>query len=165
MIKNIYLKKAPKVIFVNGFLFLVAIVTLVPIVMMWMAALRPASETMVNPLAIPSALTLDNLKDAWIVGHMGRFFVNSVIVIIPRVGGVLFLACLAGYAFAKLDFPLKKPLLYLLLFGLTIPLQALIIPVYYQMMSMKLINTYAALFLPAYGFSMPFGIFLMKTFF
>lgn len=152
-------------IVLNSVLLLVAALALVPLVMMWLAALRPAAESLVNPIGLPSRLDFGNLVEAWRVGRMGLYFKNSLLVIIPRVGGVLVLASLAGFAFAKLPFPCKTPLLVLFLFGMTLPIQALIIPLFYQMKNLGLINTYASLFLPAYGFSMPFGIFLMRSFF
>ncbi len=141
------------------------VISLLPIFIMWFSAFRPENEITVNPFSLPSKFTFENIINAWVNGKMGKYFINSVIVVIPRVLGVVLLSSTAGYGFAKLKFFGNKVLFYYILFGLMIPLQAIMIPIYYNLQKMGLINSYAGLFLPVYGLSMPFCVFFMRSFF
>jgi raffinose/stachyose/melibiose transport system permease protein len=141
------------------------IISVLPIFWFIMAALKPTSELNVNPFAWPETFTLDNIVSAWTVGKMSVYFWNSVFVAVPRVLIIIALATLAGYAFAKLKFPGRDGLFYFFLFGMMIPIQAMIIPLYYTMQSLNLINTYWALIIPSFGLAMPFAVFMMRAFF
>ncbi len=146
-------------------LIIFAFISIIPIFWMVLAALKPPAEIASNPFGWPTKLTFENLAQAWTVGKMGQYFLNSVIVAVPRVFGVLILSTLAGYAFAKLKFPGRNKLFLFMLFGLMVPIQAMIIPLYMDMQGLGLINTYWAMILPYYGLSMPFAIFMMRAFF
>lgn len=141
------------------------LISIMPIIWIILAGLKPTGELNVSPFAFPTKFTFDNFREAWTVGKMGQYFVNSVIVVIPRVLVILILASLAGYGFGKLKFPGKNILFYFFLFGMMIPIQAMIIPLYYNMQSLGLINSYWALILPNFGLAMPFAIFMMRAFF
>ncbi len=79
----------------------------------------------------------------------------------PVVASALFLSILSGYAFAVLPMPGRGLLLSLLLVGMIVPLEGLIIPMYYNLRSFDLLNTYWALILPQIALSLPFGTYLM----
>ncbi len=141
------------------------LVSVMPIVWIVLAALKDTGELNKNPFAFPRSITFENVTEAWTVGKMRQYFVNSVIVAVPRVLVILILSSLAGYAFGKLKFPGKNALFYFFLFGMMIPIQAMIIPLYYNMQNLNLINTYWAMILPSFGLSMPFAIFMMRAFY
>lgn len=91
--------------------------------------------------------------------------INSVLVAVPRVAGVLILSSLAGYAFGKLKFWGRDKIFSFMLFGMMIPVQAMVIPLYYNLQNLGLINTRWAMVIPYFGLSMPFAIFMMRAFF
>lgn len=141
------------------------LISVLPIYWIWQAALVPASSLNLDPFAFPRQVTMVNLVKAWTVGHMNVYMLNSILVAIPRVFTVLFLATLAGFSFGKLSFPGRDKVFSFMLFGLMIPVQAMIIPIYYNIQRMGLINTRAAMIIPYFGLSMPFAIFMMRAFF
>jgi ABC-type glycerol-3-phosphate transport system permease component len=161
------LKKAMniKALMIYTILTIFLIISVMPIVWFVLAGLKETSELNENPFSLPKAITFQNIIDAWTIGKMGDYFMNSVIVAVPRVFFVIVLSALAGYAFAKLKFPGREPLFYLLLFGMMVPLQAMIIPLYYTMQNLNLINSYWSMILPHFGMAMPFAIFLMRAFY
>lgn len=108
-------------------------------------------------------LTFDNYKNVFAEIPMGLYFFNSLVVAtITTIGQVIFSA-LAGYAFARLDFKYKNALFLLILITMLIPPQVNIIPLFFLMRELHLIDTYQALILPAlFG---GFGIFLMRQYF
>ena len=108
-------------------------------------------------------MTLDNYKNVFSEIPMSVYFFNSLVVAtIATVGQVIF-AALAGYAFARLNFKHRNTLFLLFLITMLIPPQVNIIPLFFLMREMHLIDTYQALILPAlFG---GFGIFLMRQYF
>jgi raffinose/stachyose/melibiose transport system permease protein len=156
-----YVKKS--IIYIILAIFL--LISVMPLVWIFLAALKPANELNANLFAFPKHITFSNFTEAWTVGKMGQYFVNSVIVAVPRVFFILILASLAGFGFGKLKFPGRNLLFFFFLFGMMVPIQAMIIPLYYTMQRLNLINTYWALILPNFGLAMPFAIFMMRTFF
>lgn len=108
-------------------------------------------------------LTLENYKNVFTQIPLSRYFLNSLIVAsITTVGQVIF-AALAGYAFARLKFKFKNALFLIILITMLVPPQVNIIPLFFLMREMHLINSYSALILP--GLFGGFGIFLMRQYF
>ncbi len=136
-----------------------------PILVMWFTALRPMQEAISSPFGLPSSLYLDNIANAWTRGRFGDYFVNSVIITVPSVIGVVALSALAGYGIARFRFRGRMMIFYLILLGLTVPFQSVMIPLYYQLLGMGLLGTYLAVILPSIAFGLPFGVFLMQSFF
>jgi ABC-type glycerol-3-phosphate transport system permease component len=146
-------------------LSIVAILALAPLVLMWSSAFKTQLEIALNPVALPTSLNLSNLVEAWTNGHYSTYSLNSVIVTIPTVAGVVTLSCLAGYGFARLKFPAKKFFFYLFLIGLMVPFQSFMVPLYFDLQRYGLLDTYWAMILPGIGLGMPFGIYMMQAFF
>lgn len=69
---------------------------------------------------------------------------------------------MAGYAFAKMQFPLKNVLFVIIISTLMIPFSTILIPLYFTVRGLGLLNTYWALILPA--LANPIGIFMMRSF-
>lgn len=107
--------------------------------------------------------TLQNYLDIFRSSSVFHWLMNSLIVSGCMTLGVLTLSSLAGYAFARLDFPMKKTLFVIVLMGLAVPEQAVIIARHQLFSEFHLHNTYLGLILP--GLSAPFGVFLMTQFF
>jgi ABC-type glycerol-3-phosphate transport system permease component len=142
-----------------------AVLSFYPILVMWFTALRPKNEVMRNPFGLPTSLYLDNLTEAWTRGRFGNYFLNSVIITVPSVVGVVVLSALAGYGIARFRFRGRTTVFYLILLGLTVPFQSVMIPLYYQLLAMGLLGSYLAVILPLIAFGLPFGVFLMQSFF
>jgi len=146
-------------------LIILLIFCLLPFIWIWLAALKGPRELFGNIFGLPHTLHWENFARAWAIGHFGNYVGNSFVITIPSVIGVCGLSTLAGYAFAKLDFIGRDLVFYLFLAGLMIPFQAIMIPLYYQLLSLHLLGTYWAAILPMIGSGLPFGIFLMRAFF
>ena len=88
---------------------------------------------------------------------------NSAIVAAGQTVLTLLVASLAGYGFARTDFPGRKPLFVLVLAALAVPEQAIIVPLHTMFAEFDLHNTYIALIAPRLAF--PFGVLLMTQYF
>ncbi len=142
------------------FIFAVA-----PLLLTWFTAFKTDQQQLVSPYGLPLPPTLDNLGEAWTVGRFSIYFKNSLIISIADVIGMVVISSLAGYAFARLRFPGQKLLLYGLLVGLTIPVAAIIIPLYLTMRDFHLLNTYSSVIIADIALAAPIIVFIMRAFF
>lgn len=110
-----------------------------------------------------SGITFENYRNVFQQIPLSRYFFNSLLVAtITTIGQVIFSA-LAGYAFARLKFPFRNLIFLIVLITMLVPPQVNIIPLFFLMREMHLIDTYQALILP--GMFGGFGIFLMRQYF
>jgi ABC-type glycerol-3-phosphate transport system permease component len=91
-----------------------------------------------------------------------RWIFNTLLVATSVTALKLFFDTLAGYAFAKMQFPGKEILFVFVIATLMIPFSAILIPLYFMVRGMDMLNTYWALILPP--LANPIGIFLMRSF-
>ena len=112
---------------------------------------------------IPDPATLQNYQRLWTEIPFGRWFLNSLIVVTFVTISNLFLASLAGYAFARMEFPGRNIVFYLFLSTMMIPGHVTLAPKFMLLNELGLINTYTGLIAP--GIVQVFGIFLMKQYF
>ncbi|OZB90367.1 carbohydrate ABC transporter permease [Paenibacillus sp. XY044] len=91
-----------------------------------------------------------------------RALLNSLFVSSMVTVSVVFFCTLAGYAFAKYDFPLKNALFYFVIATLFVPTQLSVLPTYIIMAKLHWIDTYKALIVPAMVNA--FGIFWMRQY-
>lgn len=146
-------------------LILFVFISILPIYWMWQSAIRPIDPLVNDPFSFPKGFTLKYLIEAWTTGRMGSYMKNSIFVAIPRVFFVLLLSSLAGYSFGKLKWKGRNLVFMFILVGMMIPINAMIIPIYYNIQRMGMINTLWSMILPSFGLSMPFACFLMRSFF
>lgn len=144
-----------------GVLVIGALLALYPFASIILLAFTPEGER--NPAGVPSSITFDNFVEAWTRGAFGQALWSSLVVAIAVVIGALLVSILAGYAFARMLFPLKRLLLGLLLIGLIMPYEGIIVPLYYLLDGMGLLNTYWALILPQIATSVSLGLLWMRT--
>ncbi|MFV0449604.1 MAG: carbohydrate ABC transporter permease [Vibrio sp.] len=133
---------------------------------LWMVglSLKDNQELMLGTDAVfRFPYTMQNYLDIFRNSSVFHWLMNSLIVSGCMTLGVLTLSSLAGYAFARLEFPMKKTLFVIVLMGLAVPEQAVIIARHQLFSEFHLHNTYLGLILP--GLSAPFGVFLMTQFF
>jgi ABC-type glycerol-3-phosphate transport system permease component len=141
-----------------------------PLYWMFSTSFKPSADVFASPPKwIPSPWTLGNYRDVFTLLPFDRFFVNSVIVSFSIVGLNILFDTMAAYAFAKLRFPGRDVIFFLLLITLMIPFQVNLIPLYRLMVFFHRINphlgidSYSALIMPS--MIQVFGIFLMRQFF
>ena len=148
---------------VNAALWFAAALTLFPLFWMLSVSLMPtgASSTYPPPI-VPANFTLDHYRELFAAQHMGRYFLNSVIVAsCATLFSVLFNG-MAGYAFAKLRFRGRDAIYRLLLAGLLVPGQVTMIPLFGLLKFLGLVNSYAGAIVP--GVASIFGIFLVRQY-
>ncbi len=114
------------------------------------------------PQWLPDPLTIVNYIQVITRISFLRYFANSVIVSVVTTLGHVFFDTLAAYAFAKLTFPGRDKIFFVMLLALMVPFYVNMIPLYKIMSDLHLTDTYLALILP--NLTSIFGIFLMRQF-
>ncbi|WP_210529686.1 carbohydrate ABC transporter permease [Rubellimicrobium arenae] len=143
---------------------LVAILWFLPVLWVVTMSLKPNSELMRSTWGfIPYPFTLQNYADLVRLATVPRWLTNSLIVAVGMTILVLVVSSLAGYAFARLQFPFKRTIFVLMIAGLMIPEQAVFLPLHQMFADWGIHNTHAALMLPRVA--VPIGVFLMMQFF
>jgi multiple sugar transport system permease protein len=154
-------------------LYAVALVTsaimIGPLYWMLATSLKPPGDVFASPTKwIPNPWTLGNYRDVFTLLPFGRFFINSVIVTGSIVVVNILFDTAAAYAFAKLRFPGRELLFFLLLLTLMVPFQVNLIPLFRIMVALHHVsphlgvNTYFGLIAPSA--IQVFGIFLLRQF-
>jgi multiple sugar transport system permease protein len=143
---------------------LAALLMLVPLLWVLALSLKANAELMSDTASVFNGrYTLENYRDIFGNGEVFRWIFNSLVVSLGMTAGVLALSSLAGYGFARLEFPGRDVLFVIVLLGLAVPEQAVIIARHQMFSMVGMHNTYPALIFP--GLSAPFGVFLMTQYF
>jgi multiple sugar transport system permease protein len=153
--------------FSSGLIYLVlaigAVVMLMPFYWTLITSIKIPSETITYPIVwIPSQITFTHFAKAW-HANFPIYYRNSILVAAAVLVGNVLGSAMAGFIFAKYDFPLKNFLFYMVLATMMIPFAVLLIPLYYIVVQfLRLKDTLWAMIIPA--LISPFGIFLMRQF-
>jgi len=145
-------------------LVLVLVLTLIPLVNMLFAALQPA-DTNPTGLTFPTDPQWGNFVTAFNTGNVWRLMGSSLFIVVFVVPISLLFATLAGYALGNLRMRGGRFIFIFLILGLTIPFEALIIPLYYEIQALGVLNTQWAVILPLIGLYMPFSVVWMRAHF
>src|SRR5690349_16440213 len=142
------------------------IITLMPIVYMLSQAFTPEQDTMVWPIRwIPDRPTIENFVRIFDDPSLPvlRWFINSMVVATAVTTLVLLLSSLSGYAYARLEFPGRDTIFFILLTSLMIPGAVTLIPVFILLRNLNFLDSPNALIWPA-GAGVG-GIFLLRQHF
>ena len=141
-----------------------AVVWMTPIVWVIGLSFKPNEILMrsTGGIALPP-FTLKNYADILASSSVFGWMLNSAIVALGQTVLTLLIASLAGYGFARTNFPGRNLLFVVVLAALAVPEQAIIVPLHTMFAAADLHNTYTALIVPRLAF--PFGVLLMTQYF
>ena len=140
-----------------------ALIMLFPIVWIVSGSLKPLEQVFAIPVKwIPDPIQWRNYPEAWTSENFNRNLMNSLIVLFSQVGIQVFFPSLAGYGFAKHDFP-GKEIMFVIILGMSLlPLQIIMIPLFVIVKQLGWINTYQGLIIPISINA--FAVFFMRQF-
>jgi ABC-type glycerol-3-phosphate transport system permease component len=140
---------------------------LYPLFWLLMASLKTDNALFTRPFATADFGNLQwaNFSHAWTRGNFGTYFANSVIITIAAVVLTSLMSAAAAYALSRFSFRGAKPMLFVFLAGLMLPLQQVIVPLVFQMRDLGLLNSRLGLLTAYVALGLPFGVFVMTGFF
>lgn len=139
--------------------------TLFPVVLAVSTALKTPEDVRVNPFGLFSSFSMENIVTAWTVGDFSDYLLNSFLLSVPSTILVVVLSTMAGYAFARLPFRGRTTAFYLVMLGLLVPFFAYMIPLYFQLRGIGLLDTLLGTNLVLATTGLAFGTFFMRAFF
>lgn len=148
----------------RAMLILLMVITILPFLSVFVTALHP-SGTYPEGIAWPGTPHWENFVDAFQVARMGTLIWSSVLIVLGVVPISLLIATMAGFSFGHLRMPGGRWVFLLFLFGLTLPFEGVLTPLYYQVRDLGLLNTRWAIILPLIGLFMPFSVLWMRAHF
>ncbi len=151
---------------VGRYLLLVTVsaVVLFPIYAVLLQALKSGPDSYDHPRSLlPVDLTLDTIRSAWRIGNLGHLLRNSLFVAAAVTAGVIVTSLLAAYAFAFLQFPLKKWVFAAFLATMLVPAEVTVLINRDTADSLGWVNSYQGLIVPS--LATMFGVFLVRQVF
>ena len=147
-----------------AFLLAMMVFTVLPFISIFTTALQP-SGALPTGLEWPSDPEWGNFVEAFEVANMTTLMKSSTLIVLMVVPGALLLATMAGFAIGVLAVPGGRWLLLLFVFGLTLPFEGIVTPLYFLADDLGILNTRLAIALPLLGLYMPFAVFWMRAHF
>jgi raffinose/stachyose/melibiose transport system permease protein len=145
-------------------IFVVAIV-LIPVLIIFLATLKPDLEILLDPLGWPDALSFSNYSQLVSTSGITQSFLNSVKITSISVLATLALASMTSYAISRLARISATMLFGLFVLGLTIPAQVNILPIFILFNDLGLTNSHFGLILANVVSALPISVFIIAAFF
>ncbi len=147
------------------FLIFWALVNIFPIYFMFTFSLKSNEEIFgKNIIGLPENWLWSNFTTALNTGNMGLYFINSLVITISAIAISLFAAMMATYAITRIRWRLSKITNAFFMLGLTIPIQASIVPVYVVLSRLHWLNKYSTLIVPYSAFALSMSILICTGF-
>jgi raffinose/stachyose/melibiose transport system permease protein len=141
-----------------------AVIMIYPLFVMVMSSFKTNAEIFSSPFALPSSFSLTNAERVWNETNFVRYLANSVGITMAAVALILLFSTMAAYAIARYQFRLSALVLMFFLSGMTVPLKLAIIPLFIQLDSLGLVDSYAGLVLVYVAMGIPSAVFIMTGF-
>ncbi len=158
--------KTSKFFLFSGYIamFFFVLWTIVPLVWLAYSAFKPHIDIVESIFSFPKSFYLGNFKMAFGDGELVWFTFNSFVLSLSTTVIVIFMSTLAGFAFSKIDNKFT-PLLYgFIMLGLLITIQSALIPIFLTEIKLGINDTYIGLLIPYIAFSLPFAVYLARSF-
>jgi N-acetylglucosamine transport system permease protein len=146
-------------------LILWSLLVILPLVWTVLSSFKSTQEVLGNPLSLPGKLRFENYANAWTTAGIGRYFVNTVIVVGAALVLVMILGAMCAYVLARFEFRGNRLIYYSMLAGLTFPVFLAIVPLFFVLKNLALLNTLPGLIITYVAFALPFTVFFLHSFF
>ncbi|WP_405811964.1 carbohydrate ABC transporter permease [Streptomyces sp. NBC_01520] len=152
-------------VFSHGVLVIWAVLVVMPLLWAVMASFKTDDSILSTPWALPDKLHFENWSRAWTQAHMSDYFFNTILVVGGSLIGTLLLGSMAAYVLARFDFPGNRFIYFLFIGGMSFPIILALVPLFFVMNNMGLLNSVHGLILVYIAYSLPFTVFFLTSFF
>jgi len=152
-------------VFSHGVLVIWAVLVALPLLWAVMTSFKDDKSILTSPWALPDKLHFDNWSRAWTQAHMSDYFLNTILVVAGSLIGTLLLGSMAAYVLARFEFPGNRFIYFLFVGGMSFPVILALVPLFYVMNNLGLLNTIQGLILVYVAYSLPFTVFFLTSFF
>src|SRR5882757_8934404 len=115
----------------HGFLVIWAVMVTVPLLWSVVSAFKSDAEIFTSPWTLPSQWRFENFVRAWAQADIGRYFLNSVVVVLGGVALTLLLSAMVAYVLARFPFPGNRIVYYIFVGGMLFPVFLALVPLFF----------------------------------
>ncbi|MDX3430858.1 carbohydrate ABC transporter permease [Streptomyces sp. ME01-18a] len=152
-------------VFSHGVLVIWAVLVVMPLLWAVMSSFKTDDSILSTPWSLPDRLHFENWSRAWNQAHMSDYFLNTILVVGGSLIGTLLLGSMAAYVLARFDFPGNRFIYFLFIGGMSFPIILALVPLFFVMNNMGLLNSVHGLILVYIAYSLPFTVFFLTSFF
>ncbi len=149
----------------NLSLALWAVVVIFPMIWLVYTSFKTDQEIFFSPWSLPESIQWNNFERAWVEVHIGQYFINSMIVVIPSLILTLIISSMAAYILGRFKFRGNRVIFYFFLAGLLFPVFLALVPLFFLVDDLGMRDTFHGLILVYTAFSLPFTVFFLTGFF
>lgn len=142
-----------------------SLLVILPLFWTIMSSFKTTSEIFASPFSLPEHWNFNNYVNAWSIAGIGSYFLNSVIVVFGALVLTMLFGSMTAYVLARFEFRGSRVIYYLMLAGLTFPIFLAIVPLFFVLQNLGLLNTLAGLTITYAAFAFPFTVFFLFSFF
>jgi len=143
---------------------LLALVYFLPLIWMVLSSFKTNQAIFAAPFELPTSIDLSKWAEAWDVGNLGRYAINSTIVTSASVFLILVAGAAAAFAFSRYRFRGRSLALGLFALGLLLPLQSYFIAQSNLFTQLAITDTLMALIIPYTAMGLPLAVYLLKVY-
>jgi raffinose/stachyose/melibiose transport system permease protein len=149
---------------IQAVLLINAFIMIYPLFVMVISSFKTNAEIFTSPFAMPESFSLANAEKVWTDTNFVRYLANSIGVTAASIILIVVVSTMAAYAIARYEFRGSTLILMFFLSGMTVPLKLAIIPLFIQLDTLHLLDTYAGLVLVYVAMGIPSAVFIMTGF-
>ncbi len=151
--------------FPQAFLVVWGLMTALPLLWVFISSFKDDNEILSDPWGLPGALRWENFGRAWTHGHIGQYFLNSLIVLSVSLTLTMLLGSTTAYALARYKFPGNRLIYFMFVGGMMFPVFLALVPLFAVVRNVGLLNTLPGLMMVYTAYSLPFTVFFLSAFF
>ena len=142
-----------------------AAIVVLPLLWTLLTSFKTTSEIFSSPFGLPKTLQWVNFKNAWITAGIGDYFLNTILVVFSALILVMVFGAMSAYVLARFKFHGNRLIYVLFLAGNTFPIFLAVVPLFFTLKNMHLLNTMQGLIITYVAFALPFTVFFLYAFF
>jgi N-acetylglucosamine transport system permease protein len=142
-----------------------ALLTAVPLLWAAMTSFKTDRQILTDPWGLPGTLRWENWARAWSEAHIGRYLLNSAIVVTVSLTITMLLGAMAAYVLARYPFRGRRVVYLGFAGGMMFPVFLALVPLFFVVRNLGLLGTLPGLSLVYAAYSLPFTVFFLTAFF
>ncbi|GAA4604356.1 carbohydrate ABC transporter permease [Actinoplanes octamycinicus] len=147
------------------FLVCWALLTTLPLLWAVLSSFKSDNEILTSPWGLPSELRWANWARAWNEAHIGRYFLNSAVVVTGALVLTMLFGAMAAYVLARYRFRGSRIVYFAFVGGMMFPVFLALVPLFFVVRDLGLLGTLPGLTLVYAAYSLPFTVFFLTAFF
>jgi N-acetylglucosamine transport system permease protein len=147
----------------QGLLVVWTLLGLVPLLWAVVTSFKSDREIFTNPWGLPTKWNFGNFVRAWTEANIGRYFINSAIVVCAAVVLVMLLGAMVAYVLAQYEFRGRNVIYYTFVTGMTFPIFLALVPLFFVVQNVGMLGTYHGLVLVYTAYALPFTVFFLTS--